>query len=157
MTAMTHGRTQLTIELRTPNAFATVSADRTTFDGGQLIAWQDGAAIASYPVEAVAGLRFGSSPIAAVDAVAAVNPVAVVDPVPDAGTHQIAPTAVASTDVEPATTSPAGAGWTPGEDALLRTLSDQGAGLTMMILKSQRTMDEVMARLTELGIEPTTR
>ncbi len=146
MTAMTHGRTELTIELRTPNAFATVFADRTTFDGGQLIAWQDGAAIASYPVDAIAGLRFGGS-----------SSIANVDAVSDAGTHQIAPTAVPSTDIEPATTSPAGAGWTPGEDALLRTLSDQDAGLTMMILKTQRPMDEVIARLTELGIAATRR
>ncbi len=152
MTAMTHGRTELTIELRTPNAFATVFADRTTFDGGQLIAWQDGAAIASYPVDAVAGLRFGGS-----SSTANVAPIADVDAVSDAGAHQIAPTAVPSTDIAPATASPAGAGWTPGEDALLRTLSDQDAGLTMMILKTQRPMDEVMARLTELGILATRR
>ena len=150
MTAMTHGRTELTIELRTPNAFATVFADRTTFDGGQLIAWQDGAAIASYPVDAVAGLRFGGSSMsAAVTASAAATP--------SVDTPQIAPTALPSTDVEPATTTPDGAGWTPGEDALLRTLSDQHAGLTMMILKTQRPMDEVIARLTELGIAPTAR
>jgi len=152
MTAMTHGRTELTIELRTPNAFATVFADRTTFDGGQLIAWQDGAAIASYPVDAVAGLRFGGT-----TPNADVATIADVDAVSDAGTHQIAPTAVPSTDIEPTTTSPAGAGWTPGEDALLRTLSDQDAGLTMMILKTQRPMDEVIARLTELGIAATRR
>ena len=148
MTAMTHGRTELTIELRTPNAFATVFADRTTFDGGQLIAWQDGAAIASYPVDAIAGLRFGGSSSIADVAMPRSS---------DAGTHQIAPTAVPSTDIEAATTSPAGAGWTPGEDALLRTLSDQDAGLTMMILKTQRPMDEVIARLTELGIAATRR
>jgi hypothetical protein len=152
MTAMTHGRTELTIEMRTPNAFATVFADRTTFEGGQLIAWQDGAAIASYPVDAVAGLRFGgSSPIAGVATIADL------DAVSDAGTHQIAPAAVPSTEIEPATTRPAGAGWTPGEDALLRTLSDQDAGLTMMILKTQRPMDEVIARLSELGIVATRR
>jgi len=152
MTAMTHGRTELTIELRTPNAFATVFADRTTFDGGQLIAWQDGAAIASYPVDSVAGLRFGGSPAVA-NAGAAPNTGAV----PGTDSQQIAPTAVPSTDIEPATTSPAGGGWSPGEDALLRTLSDQHAGLTMMILKTQRPMDEVIARLTELGIAPTVR
>jgi hypothetical protein len=141
---MTQGGTELTIELRTPNAFATVFADRTTFDGGQLIAWQDGAAIASYPVDSIAGLRFGGpSAAAGLDAA----------PV----THQVAPTAVPSTDIEPATTSPVGAGWSPGEDALLRTLSDQHAGLTMMILKTQRPMDEVIARLTELGIAPAVR
>jgi hypothetical protein len=152
MTAMTHGRTELTIELRTPHAFATVFADRTTFDGGQFIAWQDGAAIASYPVDAVAGLRFGgSAPIADVSRNADA------DAVSDVGTHQIAPTAVPSTDIEAATTSPAGAGWTPGEDALLRTLSEQDAGLTMMILKTQRPMDEVIARLAELGIAATRR
>jgi hypothetical protein len=141
---MTQGRTELTIELRMPNAFATVFADRTTFDGGQLIVWQDGAAIASYPVDSIAGLRFGGSSAAAdLDAAPA--------------SKQIAPTAVPSTDIEPGTTSPAGAGWSPGEDALLRTLSDQHAGLTMMILKTQRPMDEVIARLTELGIAPTSR
>lgn len=152
MTAMTHGRTELTIELRTPNAFATVFADSTTFDGGQLIVWQDGTAIASYPVDAVAGLRFGGSATIADKAT-----IAAADAVPDGGTHQIPPTGVPSTDIEPATTSPAGAGWTPGEDALLRTLSDQDAGLTMMILKTQRPMDEVIARLTELGIAATRR
>ncbi len=141
---MTQGGTELTIELRTPNAFATVFADRTTFDGGQLIAWQDGAAIASYPVDSIAGLRFGGpSAAAGLDAAPVIQ--------------QVAPTAVPSTDIEPATTSPAGAGWSPGEDALLRTLSDQHAGLTMMILKTQRPMDEVIARLTELGIAPTVR
>ena len=141
---MTQGGTELTIELRTPNAFATVFADRTTFDGGQLIAWQDGAAIASYPVDSIAGLRFGGpSTAAGLDAAPVIQ--------------QVAPTAVPSTDIEPATTSPAGAGWSPGEDALLRTLSDQHAGLTMMILKTQRPMDEVIARLTELGIAPTVR
>ncbi len=141
---MTQGGTELTIELRTPNAFATVFADRTTFDGGQLIAWQDGAAIASYPIDSIAGLRFGgSSTGASLDAAPVIQ--------------QVAPTAVPSTDVEAATTSPAGAGWSPGEDALLRTLSDQHAGLTMMILKTQRPMDEVIARLTELGIAPTVR
>ena len=164
MTAMTHGRTELTIELRTPNAFATVFADRTTFDGGQLIAWQDGAAIASYPVDAVAGLRFGGSSMSAdasriADAAATPSAAVTASPAatPSVVTPQIAPTALPSTEVEPATMSAAGAGWTPGEDALLRTLSDQHAGLTMMILKTQRPMDEVIARLTELGIAPTTR
>lgn len=150
---MTHGRTELTIELRTPNAFATVFADRTTFDEGQLVAWQDGAAIASYPIDAVAGLRFGHALLFAGTAdgsVIAESPTA-------ASATQIAPTAVPSTDVEATTTRPAGLGWTPGEDALLRTLSDQHAGLTMMILKTQRPMDEVIARLTELGIDTTQR
>ena len=150
---MTHGRTELTIELRTPNAFATVFADRTTFDEGQFVAWQDGAAIASYPIESVAGLRFGH---ALLFGGAADGPVTV-ESSPTANTAQIAPTAVPSTDIEPATTSPAGVGWTPGEDALLRTLSDQHAGLTMMILKTQRPMDEVLTRLTELGIAATER
>jgi hypothetical protein len=146
---MTQGGTELTIELRTPNAFATVFADRTTFDGGQLIAWQDGAAIASYPVDSIAGLRFGAA------STSVGSDAAPVDAAPVA--QAVAPTAVPSTDIEPATTSPAGAGWSPGEDALLRTLSDQHAGLTMMILKTQRPMDEVIARLTELGIAPTVR
>ena len=149
---MTHGRTELTIELRTPNAFATVFADRTTFDDGQLVAWQDGAAIASYPIDSVAGLRFGHALFAGT----ADGSVATDSPAPT-GTAQMAPSAVPSTDIEPTTTSPAGAGWTPGEDALLRTLSDQDAGLTMMILKTQRPMDEVIARLTELGIAATQR
>lgn len=149
---MTHGRTELTIELRTPNAFATVYADRTTFDGGQLVAWQDGAAIASYPVDSVAGLRFGGS---ATPATAAERPGL---EAPASGQiTQVAPTAVPSTDIEPETASAAGTGWTPGEDALLRTLSDQHAGLTMMILKTQRPMDEVIARLSELGIAATGR
>jgi hypothetical protein len=150
---MTHGRTELTIELRTPNAFATVFADRTTFDDGQLVAWQDGAAIASYPIDSVAGLRFGHALLygGTADGSVAADPPAL------AGTAQMAPSAVPSTDIEPTTTNPAGAGWTPGEDALLRTLSDQDAGLTMMILKTQRPMDEVIARLTELGIAATQR
>ena len=150
---MTHGRTELTIELRTPNAFATVFADRTTFDDGQLVAWQDGAAIASYPIDSVAGLRFGHALLYAGTADGSVA----ADSSALAGTAQMAPSAVPSTDIEPTTTSPAGAGWTPGEDALLRTLSDQHAGLTMMILKTQRPMDEVIARLTELGIAATQR
>jgi hypothetical protein len=150
---MTHGRTELTIELRTPNAFATVFADRTTFDDGQLVAWHDGAAIASYPIDSVAGLRFGH---ALLFAGTADESIAADSPEPE-GATQIAPTAVPSTDIEPTTTSPAGVGWTPGEDALLRTLSDQDAGLTMMILKTQRPMDEVIARLTELGIAATRR
>ena len=158
---MTHGRTELTIELRTadgrvteaaptdqPTAFATVYADRATFDGGQLVAWQAGAAIASYPVDSVAGLRFGSW-----------QPTQQLEEAP--GQLAAEPTIASTmppTAVQPeAVSSASGVGWTPGEDALLRTLSDQNAGLTMMILKTQRSMDEVIARLTELGIAPTTR
>jgi hypothetical protein len=153
---MAHGRTQLTIELRTPGvddaetprAFATVAADRATFDGGQLVAWRDGAAIASYPIDTIAGLRFGDA--AAEVAVA-----------PSATRAVAAPAAVsapAAVTVPAGPLPPAsGTGWTVGEDELLRTLNDQHAGLTMMILKTRRPMDEVIARLAELGIDATRR
>ncbi|HEU0239459.1 MAG TPA: hypothetical protein VFR11_09315 [Micromonosporaceae bacterium] len=167
---MTHGRTQVTIELRTSDRedardFATVAADRATLDGGRLIAWLDGRAIASYPVATVAGLRFavvGGS----VAPVPEPEPAAADTATADAATAETRGTATADTgpaetgpaESEPADQAPAsGTGWTYGEDSLLRTLSDQHAGLTMMILKTQRPMDEVIARLKELGIDPTGR
>ncbi|HEY7177338.1 MAG TPA: hypothetical protein VH442_20670 [Micromonosporaceae bacterium] len=168
---MTNGRTQLTIELRTKDgddarAYATVSADRATFDGGRLIAWLDGDAIASYPVGSVAALRFGdaaavsnaaatATAAAAAPAAPAAAPTVTAPPVP---TSLPVPAQIAAADTsEAAATPPSGVGWTPGEDSLLRTLSDQHAGLTMMILKTKRPMDEVVARLSELGIDPVSR
>ncbi|HKE63276.1 MAG TPA: hypothetical protein VKB59_01350 [Micromonosporaceae bacterium] len=154
---MTHGRTQVTIELRTSDRedardFATVAADRATLDGGRLIAWLDGRAIASYPVATVAGLRF---------AVVGGNVAPVAEPEPAAAetaTPETGPADGGQAEDGPADQAPAsGTGWTYGEDSLLRTLSDQHAGLTMMILKTQRPMDEVIARLKELGIDPTGR
>jgi hypothetical protein len=159
---MTNGRTQLTIELRTKDgddarAYATVSADRATFDGGRLIAWLDGDAIASYPVGSVAALRFGDATAEsiAVRTAPAATPTVTAPPVPTS-LPVPASTTPAGT-AEPATTPPSGVGWTAGEDSLLRTLSDQHAGLTMMILKTKRPMDEVVARLGELGIDPNSR
>jgi len=159
---MTNGRTHLTIELRTKDgddarAYATVSADRATFDGGRLIAWLNGDAIASYPVGSVAALRFGDAtgePIAVRTAPAAA-PIVTAPPVP---TSLPVPAPTTPVDAaEPAVSPASGVGWTPGEDSLLRTLSDQHAGLTMMILKTKRPMDEVVARLGELGIDPVSR
>jgi hypothetical protein len=169
---MAHGRTQLTIELRTPGvddaatspAFATVAADRATFDDSRLVAWRDGAAVASYPLNTVAGLRFGD--VTADVAVITPGPPTDVT-VPNGAPSPAATTSAATT---PAATTPAaahvpagplppasGTGWTAGEDELLRTLDDQHAGLTMMILKTKRPMDEVIARLAELGIDATRR
>jgi hypothetical protein len=142
--------------LRTPGvddaatspAFATVAADRATFDDSRLVAWRDGAAVASYPLNTVAGLRFGE-----VTADGAV----ITPPATSAATTSAA-TAPAPAHVPAGPLPPAsGTGWTAGEDELLRTLNDQHAGLTMMLLKTKRPIDEVTARLAELGIDATRR
>jgi len=73
---------------------------------------------------------------------------------PAVGTAAVNPTTPPQVTVPVGPLPPvSGVGWTAGEDELLRTLNDQHAGLTMMILKTRRPIDEVVARLAELGID----
>ena len=62
MAPMTDGSTELTIELQASigatGAWATVSADRITFERGQLVAWRRAAVVARYPIDSVDALRF---------------------------------------------------------------------------------------------------
>jgi len=158
---MTEARIGLTIELRPTGgrgdhgAFATVYADRITFDDDTLTASRDGVAVARYPVDSVAALSFGPTATALP---ARAGDFGAVDASSTAGGELEASAAPALdgraslTEAAPPTAS--GTGWTPGEDALLRTLSDQRAGLTMMIIKTRRPIDEVIGRLRELGIGP---
>jgi hypothetical protein len=166
MSLMTEARIGLRIELRPTDgrgdqgAFATVSADRITFDDDTLTASRDGVAVARYPLDSVAALYFGTPTATALPA--SVSDSSAVDTINAIDAHaggELEPSAMTALDgrtspTEAVAPTASGTGWTPGEDALLRTLSDQRAGLTMMIIKTQRPIAEVTARLHELGIDP---
>ena len=150
---MTNPGGPITIEVRTADgnasmAYAVVEADRATFDDGRFVAWRRDTAVASYPIDAIAALRFAGSAVAPVQRAG------------DARDNAAAPMADSATSTTPATratpATPAIVGgtprWTAAEDALLRTLSEQQAGLTMMIIKTQRPMEDIIARLTELDL-----
>jgi hypothetical protein len=154
---MTNPAGPITIELRTADgnasmAYAVVDADRATFDEGRFIAWRRDAAVASYPIDAIAALRFAGS---------AVAPVQRASDAHDNAAEPMADSATPTTPATPAPATPAIVGgpprWTAAEDALLRTLSEQHAGLTMMIIKTQRPMEDIIARLTELDLAAPTR
>src|SRR5215475_8992481 len=123
MSLMTEARIGLTIELRPTGgrgddgAFATVYADRITFDDDTLTASRDGFAVARYPVDSVAALSFGAPAATALPARAGDS--GAVDASSTAGGELEASAAPAldgqASLTEAAAPTASGTGWTPGE------------------------------------------